>query len=74
MLPKEVFELGPTAAGQGDMLRQFLGTGDHARSERRGEAEALLLVELGILKRCQALDLVEVGRRQASLCHEEPLR
>ena len=74
VLAKELFELGPTAAGQGDMLRQFLGTGDHARSERRGEPEALFLVELGILKCCQALDLVEVGRRQSGLGHEEPLR
>jgi hypothetical protein len=48
VLAKELLELGPTAARQGDMLRQVLGTGDHARSERRGEPEALFLVEFGV--------------------------
>lgn len=38
------------------MFSQFLGTGNDARSQRRGEPEALLLVELWILECCQALD------------------
>ena len=49
---KDLLKLAPAPAGQRHVLSQFLGTGNDARSQCRGEPEALLLVELWILEYC----------------------
>jgi len=63
-LPHDV--LVPNAAELGIDL----GT---ARDRRHREPEALPLEELGVLKRRQALDLVDHGRGKASLLDEQPM-
>jgi hypothetical protein len=73
VLAKNLLQLGPAPARQRDVLEVVLCTGDNTRHQRRGESEALLLVELRVLKCCKALDLVEVGLRQPALSDEEPL-
>jgi len=62
MVLKDLLELGAAPAGQRHVLSQFLGTGNDARSQCRGEPEALFFVELGILECRQALDLIQMGR------------
>jgi hypothetical protein len=50
MFAESLLEFLSATAGERDMLRQVLGAGDDARRQRRGEPEALLLVELWILE------------------------
>jgi hypothetical protein len=59
---KDLRKLAPASAGQRHVLSQFLGTRNDARSQCRRQPKALLLVELGILESCQALDLIQMGR------------
>ena len=70
---KKRLEFVAAAARQCDVLRQFLGARDHARGERSGQSEALFLVEFRILEGGEALDLVQMRRREPRFLHEEPL-
>jgi hypothetical protein len=48
-----------TPTRESDVFRQILRAGNYARSQGRGQAEILFLVELRILKCCEALDGIE---------------
>jgi hypothetical protein len=73
ILVEEGLEIGAAPPRQGDVLGEFLSTGDHAGSERGGQSHPLFLVELGILECGQPLDLVEERGREAGLRDEQPL-
>jgi hypothetical protein len=73
MLAEERLELLSTAAGDRDVLGELFSARNHSRRAGRQEAHALLLVELGILKGRETLDLIEKGGRQAGFHNEEAL-
>ena len=58
-LAEQLLEGSQATARQTDMLWSILGAADDSRYERCRQAHCLLLVELGILKRCETLDLVD---------------
>jgi len=62
MVLKDLLELGPAPTRQRHVLSQLLGINNDAGSLCRRDLEALLRVELWILKCGQALDLIQVGR------------
>lgn len=62
VLAEQLLGLRDTAAGQRHEAIEILGACDHARSHRGEESHLLLLVELRILKRGDALQLVEHRR------------
>jgi hypothetical protein len=55
------------------VLTQLIGAADDPRCQRRRQAHALLLVELWVLKRRQAFELVEQRRGQPCFLDEQPL-
>ncbi len=73
VLAQQRLELGLTASRQAHVLREILRARDHARGRGRGEAHALLLVELRVLEGREALDPVDQRRREARLLDEELL-
>ena len=61
MNAKQPFESRLAAAWNDRVHGEILGAGDHPRRRRRRQTHALLLVELGVLKGGEALDLVQEG-------------